>query len=99
MKIVRRLCRDTLNARGRGHGGTSGIRGSDGRFRSRHPLRPGRDFFADANIELAVRTIYGGPELADALDLGELDMGELGSPPAVTAIAAGKRFQDRGQRL
>jgi ABC-type nitrate/sulfonate/bicarbonate transport system substrate-binding protein len=52
-----------------------------------------KGFFADADIELAVRTIYGGPELADALDSGELNMGELGSPPALTAIAAGKRFR------
>lgn len=66
-------------------------------FRRTIPVSPSasarQGFFADANIELAVRTIYGGPELADALDSGELDMGELGSPPAVTAIAAGKRFR------
>jgi len=52
-----------------------------------------KGFFEEANIQLAIRTIYGGPELAAALDTGALDMGELGSPPAVTAIAAGKRFK------
>jgi ABC-type nitrate/sulfonate/bicarbonate transport system substrate-binding protein len=52
-----------------------------------------KGFFADANIDLVIRPIYGGPELAAALDTGEIVMGELGSPPALTAIAAGKRFK------
>jgi ABC-type nitrate/sulfonate/bicarbonate transport system substrate-binding protein len=52
-----------------------------------------RGFFAEAGIDLVVRPIFGGPELAAALDAGEIVMGELGSPPALTAIAAGKRFK------
>jgi ABC-type nitrate/sulfonate/bicarbonate transport system substrate-binding protein len=50
-----------------------------------------KGFFVEANIDLAIRTVYGGPELAAALDSGQIVMGELGSPPALTAI--GKRFR------
>jgi ABC-type nitrate/sulfonate/bicarbonate transport system substrate-binding protein len=40
-----------------------------------------------------VRTIFGGPELALALDRGALWIGEVGSPPGVTAIAHGAGFR------
>ncbi len=50
-------------------------------------------FFADLGIDLAMRTIHGGPELAAALDSGEIKIGELGSPPGITAIGQGKHLK------
>jgi ABC-type nitrate/sulfonate/bicarbonate transport system substrate-binding protein len=52
-----------------------------------------RGFFAEENIDLTVRVIYGGPEIAAAYDSGDLKIGELGTPPGVTAIGHGKRFK------
>ena len=52
-----------------------------------------KGFFADAGIDLAMRTIYGGPELAAALSSGEINIGELGSPPSVTAIHRGAQLK------
>jgi NitT/TauT family transport system substrate-binding protein len=55
------------------------------------PVRYGvaRGIFAQAGLDLSVRTIFGGPELALALDRGALWIGEIGSPPGITAIAHG----------
>ena len=50
-------------------------------------------FFADAGIDLSMRTIYGGPELAEAIGSGEVPIGELGSPPGITAIGQGRRIR------
>ena len=52
-----------------------------------------RGFFREEGIELSLRTIFGGPEIARAYDTGELRIGELGSPPATTAIGRGSRFK------
>ena len=52
-----------------------------------------RGIFARAGLDLSVRTIFGGPELAAAYDRGDLWIGDIGSPPSVTAIAAGARFR------
>ena len=52
-----------------------------------------KGFFANAGIHLAMRTIYGGPELAAALNNGEIKIGELGSPPGITAIGRGGRLK------
>lgn len=52
-----------------------------------------RGFFRDEGLDLNVRIIFGGPEIAAAYDSGELKVGELGSPPGTTAIARGARFR------
>lgn len=52
-----------------------------------------RGVFAKLGIELTLRTIHGGPELAAALDRGEITIGQLGSPPAITAIGQEKRLR------
>lgn len=49
--------------------------------------------FEEEGLDLSVRVIFGGPEIAAAYDSGELEIGEFGSPPAINAIAAGKRFK------
>jgi ABC-type nitrate/sulfonate/bicarbonate transport system substrate-binding protein len=48
-----------------------------------------KGFFRDEGIELSMRVIYGGPELAAAYHSGEIPVGEMGSPPCVTAISGG----------
>jgi NitT/TauT family transport system substrate-binding protein len=58
-----------------------------------------KGFFADEGIDLAVRVIFGGPEIAAAYDIGELKIGELGTPPGITAIGNGKRFKIVGSGL
>jgi NitT/TauT family transport system substrate-binding protein len=59
------------------------------------PVRYGvaRGIFADAGLDLRVQTVFGGPELSAAYDRGDLWIGEIGSPPGVTAIARGARFR------
>ena len=51
-----------------------------------------RGFFRDEGFDLQLKTIFGGPEIARAYDSGALKIGEIGSPPAITAIARGSRF-------
>lgn len=58
-----------------------------------------RGFFRDEGIDLNVRIIFGGPEIAAAYDSGELMVGELGSPPGTTAIARGARFRVIGSAV
>jgi NitT/TauT family transport system substrate-binding protein len=50
-------------------------------------------FFLEEGIDLTVRVVYGGPEISAAYDTGELKIGELGTPPGITAIGNGKRFK------
>jgi NitT/TauT family transport system substrate-binding protein len=52
-----------------------------------------RGFFRAEGIDLALKVIFGGPEIARAYDTGVLKIGELGSPPAVTASGRGARFK------
>ena len=52
-----------------------------------------RGFFREEGIDLALRIIFGGPEIARAYDTGALKIGELGTPPAITAISRGARFK------
>jgi ABC-type nitrate/sulfonate/bicarbonate transport system substrate-binding protein len=52
-----------------------------------------RGFFRDEGIDLSVRVVYGGPEIAAEYDRGSLSIGELGTPPGITAIAKGHRFR------
>lgn len=52
-----------------------------------------KGFFREEGIDLSVRVVYGGPQLAAAFDSGSLHFGELGSPPAIVAIARGSQFR------
>jgi ABC-type nitrate/sulfonate/bicarbonate transport system substrate-binding protein len=52
-----------------------------------------RGFFRDEGIDLDVRVVFGGPEIAAEFDSGRLKVGELGTPPALTVLANGARFK------
>ena len=52
-----------------------------------------RGFFREEGIDLALKVVFGGPEIARAFDAGELKFGEIGTPPATTAISRGARFR------
>jgi ABC-type nitrate/sulfonate/bicarbonate transport system substrate-binding protein len=58
-----------------------------------------RGFFADEGIDLSLRVVFGGPEIAAEYDSGRLKLGELGSPPATTALAKGARFRIVGSGI
>jgi ABC-type nitrate/sulfonate/bicarbonate transport system substrate-binding protein len=58
-----------------------------------------KGFFAEEGLDVSVRVIYGGPEISAAYDCGELKIGELGTPPGITAIGNGKRFKIIGSGL
>jgi NitT/TauT family transport system substrate-binding protein len=58
-----------------------------------------KGMFAAEGIDLTMCTIYGGPEISAAYDSGALKIGELGTPPGVTAIARGLRFKIIGGGL
>lgn len=58
-----------------------------------------KGFFAEEGIDLNVKVVFGGPEIAAAYHAGDLKIGELGSPPGVTAIARGHRFKIVGSGL
>jgi ABC-type nitrate/sulfonate/bicarbonate transport system substrate-binding protein len=48
-----------------------------------------KGFFRDEDIDLNVRIVFGGPEIAAEFDSGRLPVGELGTPPGLTALAKG----------
>jgi ABC-type nitrate/sulfonate/bicarbonate transport system substrate-binding protein len=52
-----------------------------------------RGFFRHEGIDLSLKIIFGGPEIARAYDSGALKIGEMGTPPAIAAIARGARFR------
>jgi ABC-type nitrate/sulfonate/bicarbonate transport system substrate-binding protein len=52
-----------------------------------------KGFFRDEGIDLALRVVFGGPEIAAELDAGKIPVGELGTPPGLTAMANGARFK------
>jgi len=52
-----------------------------------------KGFFRDEGVDLNIKVVFGGPEIAASYDAGTMIVGELGSPPATTAIAAGARFK------
>ena len=64
-------------------------------------LRLGIDkgFFRDEGIDLALRIVFGGPEIAKEFDSGRLKIGELGTPPGLTALAKGARFKIVGSSV
>lgn len=51
-----------------------------------------KGFFRDEGINLSMRVVYGGPELAAAYSSGEICFGEMGSPPCVAAIGNSANF-------
>jgi len=51
-----------------------------------------KGFFEEEGLDLSVKVVIGGPEIAAAYESGELRIGEIGSPPAINAIAAGMPF-------
>ncbi len=52
-----------------------------------------KGIFEEEGLDLEVRVIFGGPEIAAAYDSGELEIGEFSSPPAINALASGHRFK------
>jgi ABC-type nitrate/sulfonate/bicarbonate transport system substrate-binding protein len=52
-----------------------------------------KGFFRDEGIDLELRVVFGGPEIAAELDAGRLLIGELGTPPGLTAMANRARFK------
>jgi ABC-type nitrate/sulfonate/bicarbonate transport system substrate-binding protein len=52
-----------------------------------------KGFFRDEAIDLELRVVFGGPEIAAELDAGRLLVGELGTPPGLTAMANRARFK------
>jgi NitT/TauT family transport system substrate-binding protein len=58
-----------------------------------------KGFFRDEGIDLNVRIVFGGPEIAAQFDSGHLPVGELGTPPGLTALAKGARFKIIGSGI
>ena len=52
-----------------------------------------RGIFEDEGLDLSMRVIFGGPDIAQAFHSGEVPIGSLGSPSALPALAAGSRFR------
>jgi ABC-type nitrate/sulfonate/bicarbonate transport system substrate-binding protein len=52
-----------------------------------------KGFFRDEGIAFDLRIIFGGPEIAAEFGSGRLPIGELGTPPGLTALANGARFK------
>jgi ABC-type nitrate/sulfonate/bicarbonate transport system substrate-binding protein len=52
-----------------------------------------KGFFRHEGIDLKLRIVFGGPEIAAEFDAGRLLIGELGTPPGLTALARGARFK------
>ena len=58
-----------------------------------------KGFFKREGIDLTVRVVFGGPPLAAAYDSGVVQMGEIGSPPAIAALGQGARFSIVGSGM
>ena len=58
-----------------------------------------KGFFAAEGLNVSIRVIFGGPEIAAAYSSGELKIGELGTPPGITAIGNGHRFKIVGSGM
>ena len=52
-----------------------------------------RRAFLPRRFDVSVRVIFGGPEILAYNFCGELTIGELGTPPGITAIGNGQRFK------
>jgi ABC-type nitrate/sulfonate/bicarbonate transport system substrate-binding protein len=58
-----------------------------------------RGFFRDVGVDLGLRIVYGGLEIASEFDSGRLKIGELGTPPGLTALAKGACFKIVGSSV
>ena len=58
-----------------------------------------KGFFRAEGIDLSLKVVFGGPEIAAEYDSGRLKVGEMGTPPALTAIANGHRFKIVGSSV
>ena len=58
-----------------------------------------KGFFRAEGIDLTLKVVFGGPEIAAEYDSGKLKVGEMGTPPALTAIARGHRFKIVGSSV
>lgn len=52
-----------------------------------------KGIFRDEGIDLDLRIVFGGPEIAAEFDSGRLSIGEMGSPPGLAVLAKGARFK------
>src|SRR6202030_3059425 len=52
-----------------------------------------KGLFRENGIDIDLRVVFGGPEIAAELDAGRLLVGELATPPGLTAMANGARFR------
>ncbi len=52
-----------------------------------------KGMFAEEGLDLSLHRVFGGPELARELTEGRVEIGEFGSPPALTALARGGNFK------
>ncbi len=52
-----------------------------------------KGFFRAENLDVSLRVVFGGPEIAAMYDSGALKIGEIGSPPATTALSKGATFK------
>jgi ABC-type nitrate/sulfonate/bicarbonate transport system substrate-binding protein len=52
-----------------------------------------KGFFREEGLDLSLKVVFGGPEIAAQYDSGNLKVGELGAPPGLTSIANGARFK------
>jgi NitT/TauT family transport system substrate-binding protein len=52
-----------------------------------------KGFFREEGIDFKVRVVFGGPEIAAEYDSGRLLVGEMGTPPGLTALMKGARFK------
>src|ERR1700731_3105974 len=58
-----------------------------------------KGFFRDEGLDLTLRIVFGGPEIAAEYDSGRLPIRELGPPPGLTAIGQGARFKIVGSSV
>jgi len=58
-----------------------------------------KGFFREEGLDLSLRVVFGGPEIAKEYDSGRLKIGELGTPPGLTAISSGHRFKIVGSSV
>jgi NitT/TauT family transport system substrate-binding protein len=49
--------------------------------------------FEAEGLDLSVRIVFGGPDLAQAFSSGDLSIGSIGSPSGLNAMAAGGNFR------
>ena len=52
-----------------------------------------KGFFRERGIDLSLRVVFGGPEIAAEFSSGRLKIGELGTPPALTALDKGAQLR------